>query len=92
KTNLSMCLKRREALSLGRFAERVLTCLDLSAADVPCKTAPFASFSGRTEKDGPARPERVPISSSVVKAIKKASVTGKFYEMVLTNNIPFSVG
>ena len=46
KTSLSMCLKRREALSLGRFAERVLTCLDLSAAEVPCKTAPFTSFSG----------------------------------------------
>jgi len=56
-----MCLKRREALSLGRFAERVLTCLKLSAADVPCKTAPFASFSGRTEKGGPARTERGPI-------------------------------
>ena len=64
KTNLSMCLKRREALSLGRFAELFLTCLNLSAAEVPCKTAPFASFSGRTEKEGPARPERVPISSS----------------------------
>ncbi|MCI6400326.1 MAG: hypothetical protein SPF51_02490 [Candidatus Fimivicinus sp.] len=77
-------MKRREALSLGRFAERVLTCLALSAAEVPCETAPFASFSGRTEKDGPARPERVPISSSVVKAIKKASVTQKSYEMVLS--------
>ena len=83
KTNLPMCLKRREALSLGRFAERVSTCLNLSAAEVPCKTAPFASFSGRTEKEGPARPERVPISSSLIKAIKKASVTGKFYKIVL---------
>ena len=35
------------------------------------QTAPFASFSGRTEKEGPARPERGPISSSVVKASKK---------------------
>ena len=83
KTNLPMCLKRREALSLGRFAEQLSTCLNLSAADVPCKTAPFASFSGRTEKEGPARPERVPISSSLIKAIKKASVMEKFYEMVL---------
>ena len=61
KTNLPMCLKRREALSLGRFAELFLTCLDLSAAEVPCKTAPFASFSGRAEKEGPTRPERIPI-------------------------------
>ena len=66
-----------------RPAEQLSTCLDLSAAEVPCKTAPFASFSGRAEKEGPARPERVPMSSSVVKAIKKASVTQKFYEMVL---------
>ena len=58
-TNLSMCLRRCESSSLERFAERVLTCINLSAAEVPCKTAPFASFSGRTEKDGPARPERV---------------------------------
>ncbi len=78
KTILPMCLKRREALSLGRFAERVSTCFNLSAAEVPCKTAPFASFSGRTEKEGPARPERGPISSSVVKAIKKASIIQKF--------------
>ncbi len=58
KTNLSMCLKRREALSLGRFAEQVSTCINLSAAEVPCKTAPFASVSGRTEKEVPARHER----------------------------------
>ncbi len=78
KTNLSMCLKRREALSLGRFAEQVLTCLKLSAADVPCRTAPFASFSGRTEKEGPAWPERGPIFSSLVKAIKKGKHNGEF--------------
>ena len=89
KTNLSMCLKRREALSLGRFAERVLTCLDLSAAEVPCKTAPFASFSGRAEKEGPARPERVPIFSSFVRALKKASVMSNFYEIVLTKRYSF---
>ena len=88
KTNLPMCLRRCESSSLGRFAERVLTCLDLSAAEVPCRTAPFASFSGRTEKGGPARPERIPIFSSIVRVIKKASLTGKFYEMI--NNIPFS--
>ena len=85
KTNLPMCLRRCESSSLGRFAERVGSWLHFAAADVPCKTAPFASFSGRTEKEGPARPERGPISSSVVKAIKKASVTQKFYEMVLTH-------
>ena len=39
---------------------------------MPCETAPFASFSGRTEKEGPARPERGPISSSLVKAIRKS--------------------
>ncbi len=61
-----MCLIRREALSLGRFAERVSTCFNLSAAEVPCRTAPFASFSGRTEKEGPTRPERIPISSSLI--------------------------
>ena len=92
KTNLSMCLKRREALSLGRFAERVLTCLDLSAAEVPCKTAPFASFSGRAEKEGPARPERVPIFSSFVRALKKASVMSNFYEIVLTKRYSFLTG
>ena len=53
KTNLPMCLRRCESSSLGRFAERVLTCLDLSAADVPCKTAPFTSFSGRGKRKGP---------------------------------------
>ena len=66
-----------------RPAERVRSWLNLSAAEVPCKTAPFASFSGRAEKEGPARPERVPISSSLVKASKKASVMKKFYEIVL---------
>ncbi len=30
------------------------------------QTAPFASFSGRTEKEGPARPERISISSSLI--------------------------
>jgi len=69
-----MCLKRREALSLGRFAERVGSWLNLAAAEVSCKTAPFASFSGRTEKEGPARPERGPISSFLVKAIKKTGL------------------
>jgi len=61
-----MCLKPRERLSLGRFAERVGSWLNLSAAAVPCKTAPFASFSGRTEKEGPARPEREPIYEIVL--------------------------
>ena len=89
KTNLPMCLRRCESSSLGRFAERVRSWLHFAAAEVPCKTAPFASFSGRTEKEGPARPERIPISSSVVRVIKKASVTGKFYEMVLTKRYPF---
>ena len=36
KTNLSMCLKCREALSLGRFAEQLLTCLDLAAIYITC--------------------------------------------------------
>ena len=71
KTNLPMCLRRCESSSLGRFAERVRSCLRFTAAEVPCKTAPFASFSGRMEKDGPARPERISMSSSLVKAIKK---------------------
>ena len=52
-----------------RPAEQLATCLNLSAAEVPCETAPFASFSGRAEKGGPARPERGPISSSLVEAI-----------------------
>ncbi len=34
KTNLSMCLKPRERLSLGRFAERLRSCLSLAAAAV----------------------------------------------------------
>ena len=83
KTNLPMCLKRREALRLGRFAERLSTCLNLSAADVPCKTAPFASFSGRTEKEGPTRPERVPFLLPLSKKSKKAIATEKCYEIVL---------
>ena len=61
-----MCLKPRERLSLGRFAELFLTCLNLAAAEVPCETAPFASFSGRAEKEGPTRPERVPIEIVLV--------------------------
>ena len=77
KTNLPMCLKPRERLSLGRFAEQVRSWLHFAAAEVPCKTAPFASFSGRAEKEGPARPERGPISSSVVKTIKKGKRNGK---------------
>ena len=38
----------------------------LAAADVPCNTAPFASFSGRAEKEGPARPERVSTFSFLI--------------------------
>ncbi len=49
-----------------RPAEQLSTCLHLAAAEVPCKTAPFASFSGRTEKEGPARPERIPIYEIVL--------------------------
>ena len=59
-----------------RPAERVLTCLHLPAAEVPCKTAPFASFSGRAEKEGPARPERVPIYS-LIKTIRKSKLNAK---------------
>ena len=69
-----------------RPAEQLSTWLHFAAAEVPCKTAPFASFSGRAEKEGPARPERVPISSSTVKTIKKGKHNGEFYEMVL---VPF---
>ena len=83
KTNLPMCLKRREALSLGRFAEQVGSLLHLAAAEVLCKTAPSASFSGRTEKEGPARPERVPILLPLFRAIKKASVTQSFMKLFL---------
>ena len=54
-----------------RPAEQVGSLLHLAAAEVPCKTAPFASFSGRTEKEGPARPERVPILLPLFRAIKK---------------------
>ncbi len=66
KTNLRMCLRRCESSSLGRFAERVGSWLNFAAADVPCKTAPFASFSGRAEKEGPARPERGSTFSSLI--------------------------
>jgi len=68
-----------------RPAERIGSWLHLSAAEVPCKTAPFASFSGRTEKGGPARPERVPILLPLSGQSKKASVTQKFYEIVLVH-------
>ena len=71
KTNLPMCLRRCESSSLGRFAELFLTCLHLPAAEVPYKTAPFASFSGRTEKEGPARPERIPILLPMSRQSKK---------------------
>ena len=84
KTNLPMCMRRCESSSLGRFAELFLTCLHLPAAEVPCKTAPFASFFGRTEKEGPARPERGSISSSLVKAIKKGMRNAEIYEIVPT--------
>ena len=60
-----------------RPAERAGSWLYLPAAEVPCKTAPFASFSGRTEKGGPERPERGPISSSLVKTIKKGKRNGE---------------
>ena len=51
-------------------AERVGLWLHFPAAEVPCKTAPFASFSGRAEKEGPARPERIPIFSSLIKVME----------------------
>ena len=92
KTNLPMCLRRCESSSLGRFAERVRSWLHFTAAEVPCKTATFASFSGRAEKEGPARPERGPISSHLVMAIKKASVTENltnFFLYILTKQYPF---
>ena len=56
----------------------------LAAAEVPCKTAPFASFSGRAEKGGPARPERVPIFSFLIKVMEK------FYEIVLMQDTGFA--
>ena len=83
KTNLPMCLRRCESSRLGRFAELLFTWLHLAAAEVPYKTAPFASFSGRTEKDGPARPERGPISSSAVKAIKKGNHNTAMFKIIL---------
>ena len=49
-----------------RPAERVGSWPHLPAAEVPCKTAPFASFSGRAEKEGPARPERVSTFSFLI--------------------------
>ena len=67
-----------------RPAEQLSTWLYLPAAAVPCKTAPFASFSGRTEKGGPARPERIPIFSSLIKVMEK------FYEIVLTQDTGFA--
>ena len=39
-----MCLKRREALSLGSFAERVRSCLNLPAAAGPCKNVLLHPF------------------------------------------------
>ncbi len=63
-----------------------------AAADVPCKTAPFASFSGRTEKGGPARPERVPIFSSVVKEIKKGKHNAEIFRNCSDATISCAVG
>jgi len=54
KTNLSMCLKPRERLSLGRFAERLRSCLSLAAAAVPCENGPFC-FLFRPNGKGRAR-------------------------------------
>ena len=48
------------------------------------KTAPFASFSGRAEKEGPARPERIPIFSFLIKVMEK------FYEIVLMQDTGFA--
>ena len=79
---------RRWALTEGQGSAR----LNLSVAEVPCKTAPFASFSGRTEKEGPARPERVPISSSLVKAIKKGKCNREILRNVFDETISCDAG
>ena len=54
KTNLPMGLRRCESSSLGRFAELFLTCLVLSAADVPYENGPFC-FLFRPSGKGRAR-------------------------------------
>jgi len=67
KTNLSMCLKRREAVSLKPFRRTGwFVTIILPLPKCRAKTAPFASFSGRAEKEGPARPERGPIYDIVL--------------------------
>ena len=88
KTNLPMCLKPRERLSLGRFAERVGSWLHFAAAKVPCKTAPFASFSGRTEKGGPSRPERVPMYEIILVHFDKTISLFKHNERANILNYP----
>ncbi len=45
---------------------RCMQWVSVTAAEVPCRTAPFVSFSGRAEKEGPARPERGPIYEIVL--------------------------
>jgi len=53
------------------------------------QTAPFASFSGRTEKEGPARPERIPISSSIVQGNQKSKRNAEMLQIVLMQRYPF---
>ena len=84
KTNLPMCLRRCESSSLGRFAEQLFTCLHLAAAEVPCKTAPFASFSGRKRK-GLRGLSAVQCLFPLSRQSKRAGVTRKFYEIVLVH-------
>ena len=57
--------------AVGRCRETKAAPAESSRCQSAVQTAPFASFSGRTEKEGPARPERGPISSFLVKANKK---------------------
>ena len=53
KTNLPMCLKPRERLSLGRFAEQVRSWLHFAAAAVPCKRPLLLPFPAERKRKGP---------------------------------------
>ena len=63
--------ERREAASFCASRRTGSVVAQIHRCRSAVQKAPFASFSGRAEKEGPTRPERVSISSSVVKASKK---------------------
>ncbi|MDY5589920.1 MAG: hypothetical protein SPF51_00005, partial [Candidatus Fimivicinus sp.] len=76
-----------ESSSLGRFAERVLTCLDLSAAEVPCKRPLLLPFPAERKRKGLRGLSAVQFLLPLSRQAKKAEVTQKFYEIVFSREV-----